>query len=104
MSETTEVQGEHRDLTNRELRGITARLLWMVIVSAVTVVSGVLKVYYDQREADKATNARCDALQLQVDFLRGQQNDIKLRLNDHDAQFIRLDDRFFYNKKHPANE
>lgn len=95
--ETTEVQGEHRDLSNRELKGFTARLLWTIISSTVIVVGGGLKAYYDLIERQKVSDATKQVL---IDNLQEQINDLKLKLNAHDVQFGKIDDRF-YNLKNP---
>lgn len=87
-----ETQGEHRDLSNRELRGFTARLLWSIVASCVVIVSSTLKMYYDLRQEQaietKAWQDKCDGLQYEI-------NDLKLKNHDYDANFKDIDNRFY---------
>lgn len=95
MVDNNEVQGEHRDLTNRELKGVTARLLWAILISTITVVGGGLKVYYTAMEAIKENRDAIHELHVVIDNLQEQVNEVKLKLHDHDTQFGKVDDRFY---------
>jgi hypothetical protein len=89
-AEDLETQGEHRDISNREIRGITIRLMWTVVVSISALLLAGTKIYY-------TFNERMDIYEIQRNNARSardiQINQLNLRNDRQDTRIDKLETR-----------
>lgn len=81
-----------RDISNREVRGLTVKNMIAIIFATATVVGGGWKLY-DNNEKDKtASNVRITTLEQTVTAQQGQINELEKDKNDAADDRIKLRD------------
>lgn len=73
-------------LENKELKGVTLRLIYTIIISTATIVGTGAAAYFGLKEDIRVVKSQTEVKQIQIDAIKTEINSIQIRLDKMESQ------------------
>jgi len=79
-------------LESREIRGITLKVLYLLVAFSITATAGIMTSYFSLKSDSQLLNAQIEVLKIQIRQLDHRLDNIEVRHADFSPQVIKVKD------------
>jgi len=79
-------------IESREIRGITLKVLYLLVAFSITATAGIMTSYFSLKNDNQLLNTQIEVLKIQIRQLDHRLDNIEIRHTDFTPQVVKVKD------------